>query len=165
MFCYMFMFWVLGFSLEWLYGLDIDFGLGWDLIMLEIIVFIVCMVLDGNWNWYENWESCNINDIFGLGFVFDSKRGLLCFGVIVYDGLFGNNFGDGFCGNFVFVFIDFEFCWMVCVWLIFNNVEEVNFNLSIMMFGDGMFGLWMMESCVLIIISVFFVIVVLLVSV
>jgi hypothetical protein len=146
-FCYTPTRWAPGFSLEWLHGLDIDFGPGWDLTTLETTAPTACTAPDGNWGWYENWESCNTNDTFGPGFAFDSKRGLLCPGATAHDGLPGNNFGDGPCGNLEPAALDLEFCWTVRVKSTFNSTEEANLNLDIMMLGDGASGSWMMASC------------------
>lgn len=146
-FCYTPTLWAPGFSLEWLHGLDIAFGPGWDLSTLETSAPAACTAPDGAWAWYDSWESCNTGDTYGPGFAFDSKRGLLCPGGSANDGLPGNNFGDGPCGNLQPAPLDLEFCWTVQVKSTFSNTEEANLNLDIKLLGDGISGSWMMFSC------------------
>lgn len=146
-FCYTPSMWSPGFSLEWLHGLDIDFGAGWDLTTLVTSAPAACTAPDGAWGWYESWESCNTNTAYGPGFAFDSKRGLLCPGGSANDGLPGNNFGDGPCGNLEPAPLDLEFCWTVQVKSTFSNEAEANLNIDIQMLGDGNSGSWMMASC------------------
>lgn len=147
-FCYTPTLWAPGFSLEWLHGLDIDFGPGWDLSTLENTPPNACTAPDGSWSWYDSWEGCMTGNSYGPGFAFDSKRGLLCSGSSANDGLPGNNFGDGPCGNLQPAPLDLEFCWTVRVKSSFFSAEEGNLNLDITMLGDGNSGSWMMSNCV-----------------
>lgn len=147
-FCYTPTLWAPGFSLEWLHGLDIDFGDGWDLSTLEATSPTACTAPDGSWGWHENWEGCMTGNSYGPGFAFDSNRGLLCSGGSANDGLPGNNYGDGPCGNLQPAPLDLEFCWTVRVKSTFVGAEEGNLNLDITMLGDGNSGSWMMSSCV-----------------
>lgn len=146
-FCYTPSMWTPGFSLEWLHGLDINFGPGWDLSTLQTSAPTACTAPDGTWSWYNTWESCNTNTTYGPGFAFDSKRGLLCPGSSANDGLPGNNFGDGPCGNLEPAPLDLEFCWTITVNTTFGNDEEANLNIDIQMLGDGNSGSWMMTNC------------------
>ena len=146
-FCYTPSMWSPGFSLEWLHGIDIDFGPGWDLSALQTSEPAACTAPDGTWAWYDSWESCNTNATYGPGFAFDSRRGLLCPGSSPNDGFPGNNFGDGPCGNLQPAPLDLEFCWTVKVKSAFTNEAEANLNLHIQLLGDGNSGSWMMSSC------------------
>ncbi|MCG8329443.1 MAG: T9SS type A sorting domain-containing protein [Chitinophagales bacterium] len=144
-FCYTITSWDPGFSLEWLHGLQLEFGDGWDTNTLSYSLPEACT--PGNWNWYDNWESCNTNNSFGPGFAFDAEQGLLCPGASAYDNIPGNNFGDGPCGSLEAAPLPLEFCWTLKVKDNFSSPQERNLNIVTTLLGDGYSGSWMQYSC------------------
>ncbi len=146
-FCYTPTQWDPGFSLEWLHGVAVDFGDGWDLSTLTTEAPAACTAPDGEWAWYEEWESCSTGASFGPGFAFDGRRGLLCPNSTPFDGNPGNNFGDGPCDGIEPAPLDLEFCWTLQVQESFASAEAANLNLDIRLLGDGYSGSWMMYSC------------------
>lgn len=146
-FCYEITFWDPGLSLEWLHGVEIQFGPGWDLSTLETFAPDACTAPTGNWAWYDSWQGCNTNGAFGPGFAFDAEYGLLCPGAGGLDGDPGNNFGDGPCGTLDAGPLPLEFCWTVRVNENFTTSGEANLNLEISLLGDGYSGSWMPFSC------------------
>ncbi|MCB0565678.1 MAG: hypothetical protein KDD01_15010, partial [Phaeodactylibacter sp.] len=110
-FCYQVTFWDPGLSLEWLHGVEVDFGPGWNLSTLETAAPDACTAPSGRWDWYNSWQSCNTGASFGPGFAFDAEYGLLCPGGGRFDGDPGNNFGDGPCSSVNAGPLPLEFCW------------------------------------------------------
>lgn len=146
-FCYRVAFWDPGVSLEWLHGVEVAFGPGWDLSSLQTTAPEACTAPDGGWQWYDSWQSCNTGEVFGPGFAFDARYGLLCPGAAISDGDPGNNFGDGPCGAVDAGPLPLEFCWTIRVKESFASPEEANLNLEIALLGDGYSGSWMQYSC------------------
>lgn len=146
-FCYQASFWDPGASLEWLHGVEVQFGPGWDLSTLETVAPEACTAPSGNWEWYDSWQSCNTGETFGPGFAFDSDYGLLCPGAQRLDGDPGNNFGDGPCSTVDPGPLPLEFCWTIRVDDNFASPQEANLNLEISLLGDGYSGSWMPFSC------------------
>ncbi|MCO6476716.1 MAG: T9SS type A sorting domain-containing protein [Phaeodactylibacter sp.] len=146
-FCYQASFWDPGLSLEWLHGVEIQFGPGWGLSTLDPSAPEACTAPSGRWDWYDSWQSCNTGDTFGPGFAFDAEYGLLCPGAARLDGDPGNNFGDGPCGSVNAAPLPLEFCWSVQVKDNFTTPEEANLNLEVSLLGDGYSGSWMPFSC------------------
>lgn len=146
-FCYTPTQWDPGFSLEWLHGVTVDFGSGWDLSTLTTEAPAACTAPDGDWGWYGAWESCSTGASFGPGFAFDGKRGLLCPSSAPFDGDPGNNFGDGPCDGIAPAPLDLEFCWTIQVRESFTSAEAASLNLAIHLLGDGYSGSWMIYSC------------------
>ena len=146
-FCYQVTFWDPGLSLEWLHGVEVDFGPGWNLSTLETVAPEACTAPSGRWDWYDSWQGCNTGASFGPGFAFDAEYGLLCPGGGRFDGDPGNNFGDGPCSSVNAGPLPLEFCWTVQVNENFTNPQEANLNLEINLLGDGYSGSWMPFSC------------------
>ena len=146
-FCYQITFWDPGLSLEWLHGVEIQFGPGWDRSTLETIAPDACTAPDGRWDWYDSWQGCNTGDSFGPGFAFDAAYGLLCPGAGRLDGDPGNNFGDGPCSSITAAALPLEFCWTIQVSEDFSTIEEANLNMEVSLLGDGYSGSWMPFSC------------------
>ncbi|MCB0588497.1 MAG: T9SS type A sorting domain-containing protein [Phaeodactylibacter sp.] len=147
-FCYQATYWDPGLSLEWLHGVEVKFGPGWNLSTLETVAPDACTAPSGNWAWYDSWQSCNTGETFGPGFAFDAEYGLLCPGAGRLDGDPGNNFGDGPCDASVSAGpLPLQFCWSVQVNDNFTTPGEANLNLEISLLGDGYSGSWMPFSC------------------
>ena len=146
-FCYTVDLWDPGFSFEWLHALQIEMGEGWDKDNLSYTLPTSCT--PGNWEWYDDWQSCNTSLNFGPGFAFDAQQGLLCPGATPFDGDPGNNFGDGPCGSPITANpLPLEFCWTVSVKNTFSTDEERNLNIQLSLLGDGYSGSWMSYSCI-----------------
>jgi hypothetical protein len=137
--------WDPGFMLEWLHAIQLDFGNGWDLSSLAYTAPDACT--PGSWSWYDSWIGCNTGQNFGPGFAFDAEQGLLCPGAAPYDGLPGNNFGDGPCGTLEAAPLPLEFCFSLKVKDNFSSTEEANLNIKATLLGDGYSGSWMQYSC------------------
>lgn len=146
-FCYQPTFWDPGVSLEWLHGVEVAFGPGWNLSSLQTAAPEACTAPDGNWAWQDSWQGCNTGVSFGPGFAFDARYGLLCPGAAAFDGNPGNNFGDGPCSSVTAGPLPLEFCWTVQVNESFATPQEANLNLEISLLGDGYSGSWMQFIC------------------
>ncbi|TXB63473.1 T9SS type A sorting domain-containing protein [Phaeodactylibacter luteus] len=146
-FCYSITSWDPGFALEWLHGVEIDFGPGWDQSTLQTSAPEACTAPEGQWDWHESWESCNTGLSFGPGFAFDGIYGLLCGSGGPNDGNPGNNFGDGPCGSLEAQPLPLEFCWTITVAESFESQQAANLNLNITLLGDGYSGSWMSYGC------------------
>ncbi|MCO6488375.1 MAG: T9SS type A sorting domain-containing protein [Phaeodactylibacter sp.] len=146
-FCYRATFWDPGQSLEWLHGVEVQFGPGWDQSTLETVAPQACTAPSGYWQWYDSWQSCNTGETFGPGFAFDAEYGLLCPGARSLDGDPGNNFGDGPCYSVDAGPLPLEFCWTIRASDNFATPQEANLNLEVSLLGDGYSGSWMPFSC------------------
>jgi hypothetical protein len=144
-FCFQQSMWDPGLVLEWLHGLELEFGNGWDLSSLQPQVPEACAGDIGEWGYYAEWQSCNTGELFGPGFAFDARQGLLCGNATPLDGDPGNNFGDGPCPGLQAAPIPLQFCWSISVKE--NVAADASLNLSVRSLGDGYSGSWMPYDC------------------
>lgn len=128
---------------NWLHSIDIEFGEAWD-VWSAFPTLTPWACTDGYWDWYDFWYDCQTNQDFGPGFAFDSDAGLSC-GGSSFDGIPGNNFGDGpqWCGPITF-------CWDVCVKScseIEANPDANDLSINITALGDAESGSWTNHVC------------------
>jgi PKD repeat protein len=127
---------------NWLHSVEIEFGEAWDLTTLIPFVPESCNS-NGEWDWYNDWLSCNTGDEFGPGFAYDASNGLRC-DATPYDGLPGNNWGDGsfFCG--------IDFCWQISVKSceqISDEMISTDLDVSITALADSQSGSYLSLRC------------------
>lgn len=146
-FCYDVTMWDPGASMEWLHGLQLEFGSGWDQATLVPAPPAACTAPYGSWDWHDAWTSCNTGIDFGPGFAFDGPYGLVCPGGTPNDGLPGNNFGDGPCNGLAPAPLDLTFCWSVQVRDDISSGQQTDLSIGLTLLGDGYSGSWMPYSC------------------
>jgi gliding motility-associated-like protein len=147
-FCYTVSRWDLDAGLEWLHGLTVNFGPGWDQSTLVTSPPVSCGG-DGAWNWYETWQSCGSGLTFGPGFAYDSGSGLDCDGQ-PDDGDPGNNWGDGFngCESIGNGGPDsLQFCWTITVGDCPPNISGRDLSVIATVLSDGASGSWYLTGC------------------
>lgn len=89
---------------NWVHSILPTFGAGFNLASLVPGAPPASCVANGSWAWYSSFTTCEVGNVVGPGFAFDSSGGVQCGGT-ANDGNPGNNFGDGpaFCLR--------TFCW------------------------------------------------------
>lgn len=121
---------------NWLHGLELDFGLGWNMSsFVPTNIPASCSGL-GQWGLYTSVFGQNTQTSYGFGFYFDSTIG----GPL--DGDPGNNFGDD-CSNPY----SWMFCWDIATDSCRNDMDEWDLDVTINATGDGESGAWGTIGC------------------
>lgn len=119
---------------EYLHGLELDFGPGWDLNTLDVIPPLSCSG-QGSWGYYDQWTSSATGGAFGPGFAFESSGA---------DYNPGNNRGMGgsFCANIGIDSPPLSFCWFITAAECPPGEYGVDDGLSVSvhLLGDGLSG-------------------------
>jgi len=142
--CYTVNRWNAAASNEYLHGLEVDFGPGWDQSTFSPAPPPTCNP-SGNWDWYQSWTSVTSGQSFGPGFAYDSND----FGFL--DGNPGNNRGMGgsACSNIGITSDQLQFCWTITT----NDCPEDEYgyfdalDVTTRMLGDGISGAWNQTQC------------------
>jgi hypothetical protein len=142
--CYTVDRWNAAASNEYLHGLEVDFGPGWDMSTFIPSPPASCNS-SGNWDWYSSWTSISSNQQFGPGFAYDGAE----FGTL--DGNPGNNRGMGgnLCSNIGITTDPVQFCWTITT----NDCPEGAYgyfdalDVTTRMLGDGISGSWNQTQC------------------
>ena len=132
-------------AVNWLHGVELDFGLGWDISSLVITPAVDCSGSGGNWAWYNSVTSCANGSSFGPGFFYDSDFGDAGTGICNPGfGNPGNSYGDNCTGSSS----NWSFCWTLTVADCPSNINGSDLNISINTLGDSESGNWSSIACV-----------------
>lgn len=120
---------------NWLHGVTIDFGEGWDSTSFVVVQPAYTCSGAGYWDFYETVHAEGSGLTLGPGFFFDFDNQF-----VSADGNPGNNYGDenalGFC--------NWNFVWQI-------TTDSTSFNTqpngSIVVYGDGTSGIWNNALC------------------
>ncbi|HEX3080515.1 MAG TPA: T9SS type A sorting domain-containing protein, partial [Puia sp.] len=124
---------------NWLHGVILNFGPGWDTSTLTINSLPVGCDAAGIWGFYNSDFSTGSGQTYGPGFYFDNTQGSP---LLVLDGLPGNNWGDwgDDCA---------DASWTFCFTIQVNPTCGGGTDLSVtnIVTGDGTTGSWTSDSC------------------
>jgi len=130
--------WGINNSPELFHALELELGPSWDAASLSPVVTPTSCSNNGEWGWYDSWESEASGNTFGPGFAYDT------FVQDTLDGDPGNNLGvEGpICGNIGFASPQLQFCWSLrtpeCPQGESTLLDGLDVNLR--MLGDGNSG-------------------------
>lgn len=146
-FCYTINQWDITNVIEWPHSLEVLLGDGWDENSFVPTPPPSCDG-NGNWNWYNEWESCNTGQIFGPGFAYESSIGINCGGNPM-DNNPGNNWGDGSgsCAGIGTTAPPIEFCWTIAVDECLGINNQTDLSILLDLHSDGESGSWIQIGC------------------
>jgi len=124
---------------NFLHGVVLNFGPGWDTSTFTVISLPTGCDLDGVWGFYESCTSTGTGETFGKGFYFDNALGSP---TLQLDGDPGNNYGDwgDDCAN-----PSWTFCFSIQVNSDCNGGTDLSATATAT--GDGTTGSYDMNSC------------------
>jgi len=139
--CYVVSRWNASATGEYIHGLELDFGSGWDLNSVGTVPPLSCSG-QGVWGYYDQWTSSASGQTFGPGFAFDGP---------IVDNNPGNNrgmSGNG-CANIGISAPELSFCWFITASECTPGEFGVsgNLNASARILGDGFSGAGLQTSC------------------
>ncbi|MCB9048997.1 MAG: T9SS type A sorting domain-containing protein [Lewinellaceae bacterium] len=139
--CYVVSRWDASTSGEYLHGLELDLGPGWDAGTLVSSPPPSCSS-EGAWAYYQEWTSAATGQSYGPGFAFDGQT---------LDGNPGNNRGlsGSNCADIGITAPLISFCWSITAadCIPGDNTQEHGLNVSVRMLGDGVSGSGMTALC------------------
>lgn len=146
-FCYKVNRWDISNIVEWPHSLEVNLGEGWDEHSFVPSPPPSCDG-QGNWNWYNEWESCNTGQVFGPGFAYESAIGVNCGGSPMDENP-GNNWGDGSgpCAGIGTTAPPLEFCWTVVVDECLGIGNQADLSIALDLHSDGESGSWIQVGC------------------
>lgn len=129
-------------SANWLHGIELGFGAGWDLSTLTAVSSPPsCTNTAGaSWGFYNSVTSSHNNQVHGPGFFYETTSGSSS-GVI--DNNPGNNFGDQGVG----VTCPLTFCWRITTKNTAACTNGASLNVSVNTLGDSESGIWSSNGC------------------
>lgn len=122
---------------NWLHGVQLAFGSGWDLTTLTTTPPPACAAGTGTWIFYPGGITDAQGNSWPMGFYFDSNLG----GAL--DGNAGNNFGDNCSGPIAAA--NWNFCFSITTAAACN--PGANLSVTINTSGDGESGSWTNNGC------------------
>lgn len=124
---------------NWLHGVQLIFGGGWDTSTLTVISLPVECDTFGFWGYYQSCTSSATGETFGPGFYFENSQGNINSEI---DDEPGNNYGDGGTDCYSF---SWTFCFSVQVSP--DCVSGGDLSAIAISTGDGTTGSWNDGSC------------------
>ncbi|HWB62635.1 MAG TPA: gliding motility-associated C-terminal domain-containing protein [Chitinophagales bacterium] len=126
-------------SANWLHGLTLALGAGWDLSTLTVVSMPSPVSGAGTWSYYPGGETSTHTGVFyGAGFYFETSSGASC-GCMNSDP--GDNFGD-YCSSGT---CTWTFCFSIQVSATATAGQSL--SLTLLPTGDGTSGSWGSIGC------------------
>jgi gliding motility-associated-like protein len=127
---------------NWLHGVDLNFGPGWDLTTLAptSIPPSCATTLGAYWGFYLTETSTASGLTWGPGFFYETSSGNA-------SGVLDNNPGDNFGDVGVGLSCPITFCWHITTKVLASCIDGASLNVAINTTGDYQSGSWSSVGC------------------